>query len=355
MITKTYTYISFTFSDSGFDYTKKFENDLAYFAETQQDVQLETYLEKLLLKQNLIVAEGINKIALFHTVFYDYQCNTEFSPAVVAMLNQLGATFCITAQRATEAVNLYDFIDKMRERPAMYLGEASITLLSAYIGGIYDGCIYNTTEEPPFAGFNDFLGSYYGKYSTAGWKNMILADNYGNETQALTAFFELLDEFRANEKKLDARAIVHKMLHYSLLDFRAENDHERQKQIADMLHNVPLQLGNKFGNYSFEYDEILQNIFDRANGNAYLHRWIKANFPETADFEYDLWHGNDGTCSITTCLLSSRTDKETLLDPCEKLQKRFFALSPDKANEAKNDFLEVLTAKEEGNKIIEKY
>jgi hypothetical protein len=251
--------------------------------------------------------------------------------------------------------NLYDSLDKMRERPAMYLGSHSITRLEAFISGFYEGSNYEITENPPFDGFNDFVGKFYGKYTTAGWKNLILADHYGNEHEALDRFFVLLDEFRENPYKPNSRAIILRLMHVAMLDFRAEDDHQRQKQIADLLHHVSKQLGDAiYGGISVWYDNILQDIFERANGNQYLHHWIKSNAPSTAQFEYELWSGSDEKGVITTVIPTNLQQKEIIIDPCEKLIQRFFAINQDKAKEVKEAFQEKLTKMEEQKKIISK-
>ena len=343
MITKTFTYAAFLFNDEpAWQYRKNFEHELKYFSETQINVDLEVFLTELLSHQTLIIAEKIDEITIFHTVFYDFQCNTEFPPKVVRLLNDLNATFCITAQKVGE-MNLYTVLDKMRERPAMYLGAASLTALSSFIDGFREGCNYENSEEPSFDKFNDFIGNHYGKYTTAGWKNLILANHFGNEEEAIKLFFELLDEFRQEENRPSSRDIIYRLLHVAMLDFRAEDEHNRQSQIADLLQHLSNQLKETSKNgYSFEYDNILQNIFERANGNNYLHHWIKANAPETTFYEYELWHGDDGGCKITTVLRTNHQQKDIILDKCEVLIKTFFAINHEEANKVKEGFLGIL-------------
>ncbi len=255
-----------------------------------------------------------------------------------------------------EKKNLYISLDKMRERPAMYLGSHSITRMEAFISGFYEGSKDEITENPTFEGFNDFVGKFYGKYTTAGWKNLILSDHYGNEKEALDRFFVLLDEYRENPNKPNSRAIILRLMHVAMLDFRAEDDHQRQKQIADLLHHVPNQLGDAiYGGISVWYDNILQDIFERARDNEYLHHWIKSNAPSTAQFEYELWSGNDGEVVITTVIPSNHQQKEVVIDPCEKLIKTFLAINHDKAKEVKEAFQQELNLMEEQKKIIEQH
>ena len=97
MIITTYTYINFWSSDG----SKKaaidaLEKQLSDFTEIQTDVYFETFLSDFLEKKPLLDAIGIENIAIFHTLLYDNQCNTEFSPKVVALIHEIGATFCIS-------------------------------------------------------------------------------------------------------------------------------------------------------------------------------------------------------------------------------------------------------------------
>jgi hypothetical protein len=256
-----------------------------------------------------------------------------------------------------EKKNLYDSLDKMRERPAMYLGSHSITRMESFICGFFEGSSHENPENPPFfEGFNDFVGKFYGKYTTAGWKNLILSDHYGNEKEALDRFFVLLDEYRENPDKPNSRAIILRLMHVAMLDFRVEDDHQRQKQIADLLHHVSNQLGDAiYGGILVWYDNILQDIFERVNGNEYLHHWIKSNAPSTVQFEYELWSGNDGKVVITTVIPSNHKQREIVIDPCEELIKTFFAINHDKAKEVKEAFQKELNLKEEQKKIMEQH
>jgi hypothetical protein len=201
MITQTYTYSSFYYSDENYGKIQKtYTNQLHDFTETQIDVDLEVYLTTLKSHQNLIHEAKIESIAIFHTLFYKNQCNTEFSPKVLELMNSIKATFCITTQILVEKDDLYDILDKMRERPAMYLGSSSITKLESYINGFFQGLNGETQEKPSFDGFNDFIDNYYQNFDVAGWRNKILANHYGNEEEAILKFYELLDEFRLIKK-----------------------------------------------------------------------------------------------------------------------------------------------------------
>ncbi len=167
-----------------------------------------------------------------------------------------------------------------------------------------------------------------------------MADHYGNEDEALRQFYVLLDEFRLDEKRPNSRNIVYRLLHLAMLDFRAEDEHSRQKQIADLLHHLSNQLKDTSRHgYSFEYDNILEHIFERSFDNKYLHNWIKTNAPTTQKYEYELWYGFDGDSHITTLIPNSHHQKANVIGPCEKLIKTFFTMNIEKAKEIKDAFM----------------
>jgi hypothetical protein len=304
-----------------------------------KEADFETYLNDLIAQKKRLDTEGVTSIAVFHTLLYEEQCNTEFSPKILSLLMDLNATFCISADeiKTTTAANLYDILDKIRERPAMYTGEHSISAMYHFINGFYMAYNHKTFETPSFDGFNDFVGKFYGKYTTAGWKNLILADHFGNEHEALTRFYVLLDEFRAASKKPNSRTIIVKLLDKGIADLAEIKEHKTE--LKELLHLISSQLNTAiYGGISFWYDTILGDIFLNARGNNFLHNWLKTTVPELVFYEFELWSGSDGTCIETTLISSKAEQKNWILNPYEKLIQTFFALNLDKANEVKEAF-----------------
>ncbi len=126
-----------------------------------------------------------------------------------------------------EIYNIYDLLDMMREKPAMYLGVKSLIRLQAYIDGYnyaMNNCGLKDNSNPAFLRgirFYDWIAERFGYYeSTAGWCNIILADTLGwspehhkwsdliqsikptDDATALDRFYELLDEYKANPAPL---------------------------------------------------------------------------------------------------------------------------------------------------------
>lgn len=103
---------------------------------------------------------------------------------------------------STSPRDLHEVIERMRERPAMWLGSRSLDRMDAWIQGYRvaasDASLHLDPGEPPFHYFHRFVQKKLGFYeSTAGWKNMILARETNDDGPALTRFYELFDEFRA--------------------------------------------------------------------------------------------------------------------------------------------------------------
>jgi hypothetical protein len=102
-------------------------------------------------------------------------------------------------------VLIYDIMDGVRERPALYMTSKSIVVLRSFIDGaayashilgIDDG--YNEFSPIPFQFFNDYVAHFYNyTESTSGWMNMILNKNNGVEKASFDIFYTLLDSFRS--------------------------------------------------------------------------------------------------------------------------------------------------------------
>jgi hypothetical protein len=226
-----------------------------------------------------------------------------------------------------------ELLEKIRVRPALYLGDSKITSLYHFLDGYF---INNSAPE--FDGFNDFVSSYFGKYGTAGWKNHILAWCNGDEEQGLKLFFELYDEYLKNPDKPNSRAIVHRLLYLALIDFRAESDFKRQSQIADLLHNVPLKLVSAaYSGIDWEYEMILQEIFEKTYQNSYLQHWIEANIKEIGYFKYEIWENE----TAKTLIRTDNQQRDLLIESDAKLIKTFLAINPEKALEIKEEIFKL--------------
>ena len=241
--------------------------------------------------------------------------------------------------------NLYDILDKMRERPAMYTGEHSLTSIYHFINGFFAAHNNDTNELPNFGKFHDFVGQFYGKYSTAGWKNLILSDHYGNEAEAVIRFYELLDDFRKGIK-YNSRRIVLKLLNAGIADL--EENKEQAKGIKDITQIIANQLHTAiYGGITVWYDSILKDIFRRVRDNDFLHNWVQKHAPEVVDYEYELWSGSDGKVIATSCLTRNHPQKNIIVDDFQVLIKRFYSFDYEDARDVKEAFLTELSDSED--------
>jgi hypothetical protein len=95
---------------------------------------------------------------------------------------------------------LYDYIEKTKVRPVLYIGENTLSAMYFHLQGYFAACEEHGIkdgENPDFSGFHDFVAKFYSyRESTAGWKNIILRENNVDERQSLLKFFELIELYK---------------------------------------------------------------------------------------------------------------------------------------------------------------
>lgn len=132
---------------------------------------------------------------------------------------------------------IYHIMDDVRERPVLFMGSKSITVLRSFLDGagytshilgIDDG--YNEFSPIPFRFFNDYVAQFYNYFeSTSGWMNMILNKNNGDETASFDMFYTLLDNFRSiNISKVQKCVLTQEQIKYHI-----ENEYAPKRS----LHN----------------------------------------------------------------------------------------------------------------------
>lgn len=100
-------------------------------------------------------------------------------------------------------MSTHNIIEKIRKRPAMYLGSESITALYHFLNGYhmaeYDNGIVCEPRKKLFPLDFYFMHSYVSfllhRSAQAGWCGNILEACGGNEKEALNKFFEIFDDF----------------------------------------------------------------------------------------------------------------------------------------------------------------
>jgi hypothetical protein len=97
--------------------------------------------------------------------------------------------------------NLYQLIEQIKVRPAMYLGSNTITALKSFIDGYHFACYMKNVEEelsPPWQDFHEFVRARTGfGESTGGWCHMLLHAYDDDEERGIAAFFEAFEDFSA--------------------------------------------------------------------------------------------------------------------------------------------------------------
>lgn len=101
--------------------------------------------------------------------------------------------------------SFYEFLEHIRQRPALYLGETSITVFNGYFYGFLEGSklLENKEIATELRKLHDWVAMRLGCFEcTSGWKNMLLKSENGNEEKALKKFFIFLEEFKKRKAKV---------------------------------------------------------------------------------------------------------------------------------------------------------
>ena len=102
--------------------------------------------------------------------------------------------------QGVEIHTIYDVLDVVRVRPAMWIGQPSPyglqVFLSGFRSGIHAAGQALARESPPFQGFHAWVAARLGLETNGkGWP-MLLLEACGEETAAFDRFWTELDEYR---------------------------------------------------------------------------------------------------------------------------------------------------------------
>ncbi|BAY81340.1 hypothetical protein NIES267_08160 [Calothrix parasitica NIES-267] len=96
----------------------------------------------------------------------------------------------------------YEMMQRIKQRPGMYLGKSSITnlrsFLDGYMGARRDLGLPETDEETEFYKFHDWIQKRFDIKSYYGWNDIILLNSI-DERDALNKFFVLFEQFKNGE------------------------------------------------------------------------------------------------------------------------------------------------------------
>ncbi len=95
-------------------------------------------------------------------------------------------------------MELYDLISNIKKRPAMYLGQPSVTHLGIFLSGYSFARrqlgIPQTEQEEQFSEFQAWIQQKFKVSSSQSWEKILLFFAQ-DEASALDQFFTLFDEF----------------------------------------------------------------------------------------------------------------------------------------------------------------
>jgi Trp operon repressor len=115
--------------------------------------------------------------------------------------------------------NLYDLLQKIKKRPAMYLGRHSIFSLQAYLDGYYyarrELGVPLTEQESEFQEFLKWIRERFNVETGQLWSSILLFHST-DERSAIDRFFNLFEEFinreksfKEDEKRVESGSISH--------------------------------------------------------------------------------------------------------------------------------------------------
>jgi hypothetical protein len=98
---------------------------------------------------------------------------------------------------------LFELLDKIRVKPGLYIGGASVTDLFMFIGGYKTaqhefGIPMTEAEKRFYRGFQPWLQQRLGMTTSRSWAKMLEFRSI-NQQEAFESFFERLDEFCESE------------------------------------------------------------------------------------------------------------------------------------------------------------
>jgi hypothetical protein len=104
---------------------------------------------------------------------------------------------------------LYEVLQKIKPRPGMYIGRASVSDLFHFLVG-YEFARGELDIEPTdwendfHENFQPWVQKKYHVSTSNSWAKIIML-HCGSEQEGLNAFYRLLDEFRNRDKNLDTK------------------------------------------------------------------------------------------------------------------------------------------------------
>jgi hypothetical protein len=104
---------------------------------------------------------------------------------------------------------LYEILEKIKARPGMYIGKASVSDLFIFLAGYKTarrelGIELTEAEKDFCENFHDFVEKKYKLHTSNSWAKIIML-YCQDEKIGLERFFKLLDEFKTRDQSLDSQ------------------------------------------------------------------------------------------------------------------------------------------------------
>ena len=110
-------------------------------------------------------------------------------------------------------IGFYELIAKIKKRPALYLGNASISHLQVFLDGYTfarrELKVPISNEEADFEDFQEWIEGKFNLPDTQSWAKIILFYS-ADERDALERFFQLFDEFVKRDYSTSEDAVKEK-------------------------------------------------------------------------------------------------------------------------------------------------
>lgn len=103
-------------------------------------------------------------------------------------------------------LDLHELLEKIKQRPSLYLGKRSLSHLQVFLDGYTFARrqlgVSITEQEQEFDDFQEWIEQRFNQPSTQSWTRIILFYSE-DEADALNRFFELFEDFLNRDKHLD--------------------------------------------------------------------------------------------------------------------------------------------------------
>lgn len=221
----------------------------------------------------------------------------------------------VITEETLDKMSLYEKLDLVRLRPAMYIGVNSVSRLFTFISGFrfalpYDSRKLHSEGHLPFSYFNEYVAERYNCSGPMGWANILLEACNNSEEEGLKLFFKILDEFRALRiEKVWQLQLTEQNIHYNRTEKSVPKTGYNWKDNINEDNYIPL------------YSDAVE-IYKIKLSDGTMLLAVKKESNKYARIEWNSWH------------------KKPSID--ERLEKCFGEIEKSAWKESAEDFSELL-------------